>query len=85
MRIAAPNGYGGTELLGSLYLRSARTHPSFDLVGPRSYNRLNKNNAGAPRTPGFGKVLAHEPETKQRGAPTSDNLGPPAGVFSPAF
>ncbi|MED5338088.1 MAG: hypothetical protein VX606_08430, partial [Pseudomonadota bacterium] len=49
---------GGLELHGIYYTpESQRRHPSFDLAGPSSYNRLNKNNAGAPPNAGLWKGL----------------------------
>ena len=49
---------GGLELHGIHYTSDIqRRHPSFALAGPSSYNRLNKNNAGAPPNAGLWKGL----------------------------
>ena len=49
---------GGLELHDIHYTPdSQRRHPSFDLAEPSSYNRLNKNNAGAPPNAGLWKGL----------------------------
>ena len=79
--IAAPKGRGAVHA-GQYESNRPAPHPAFDLAGPNSYNRVNKKQRRlAPERRALERFLAHEPENRQRGAPTPHVLGPPAGVF----